>query len=211
MKKSLIVSSSAIAIALGLAAPAIAQTYGNEDTGFYAQGGYTYLDIEPDGAESGIDSNAITGRLGYQLTPMFSFEAELSTGIDDGEFDYNVDEDEFNLDDNSDADFNDTITASGDLGLNYLVGLYGRASVPLTERLDVSARAGYAYVDIDASVITPGGTTLGVIENSANGPAIGAGLSFDMTDNWQLRGDYTYYSFEDTDTNAATIAVGYKF
>lgn len=211
MKKSLIVSSSAIAIALGLAAPAIAQTYGNEDPGFYAQGGYTYLDIEPDGAESGIDSNAITGRLGYQLTPMFSFEAELSTGIDDGEFDYNVDEDEFNLDDNSDADFNDTITASGDLGLNYLVGLYGRASVPLTERLDVSARAGYAYVDIDASVITPGGTTLGVIENSANGPAIGAGLSFDMTDNWQLRGDYTYYSFEDTDTNAATIAVGYKF
>lgn len=211
MKKSLIVSSSAIAIALGLAAPAIAQTYGSEDTGFYAQGGYTYLDIEPDGAESGIDSNAITGRLGYQLTPMFSLEAELSTGIDDGEFDYNVDEDEFNLDDNSDADFNDTIAASGDLGLNYLVGLYGRASVPLTERLDVSARAGYAYVDIDASVITPGGTTLGVIENSANGPAIGAGLSFDMTDNWQLRGDYTYYSFEDTDTNAATIAVGYKF
>jgi len=211
MKKLLIISSSAAAIALGLAAPAVAQTYGNEDTGFYAQGGYTYLDIEPDGAESGIDSNAITGRVGYQFTPMFSLEAELSTGIDDGEFDYNVDEDEFNLDDNSDADFNDTITASGDLGLNYLVGLYGRATVPLTERLDVSARAGYAYIDIDASVITPGGTTLGVIENSANGPAIGAGLSFDMTDNWQLRGDYTYYSFEDTDTNAATIAVGYKF
>ncbi|MFH1516911.1 MAG: porin family protein [Pseudomonadota bacterium] len=211
MKKLLTISSSAAAIALGLAAPAVAQTYGNEDTGFYAQGGYTYLDIEPDGAESGIDSNAITGRLGYQFTPMFSLEAELSTGIDDGEFDYNVDEDEFNLDDNSDADFNDTITASGDLGLNYLVGLYGRATVPLTERLDVSARAGYAYIDIDASVITPGGTTLGVIENSANGPAIGAGLSFDMTDNWQLRGDYTYYSFEDTDTNAATIAVGYKF
>ncbi|MEH6410975.1 MAG: porin family protein [Hyphomonas sp.] len=211
MKKLLIISSSAAAIALGLAAPAVAQTYGNEDTGFYAQGGYTYLDIEPDGAESGIDSNAITGRVGYQFTPMFSLEAELSTGIDDGEFDYNVDEDEFNLDDNSDADFNDTIAASGDLGLNYLVGLYGRATVPLTERLDVSARAGYAYIDIDASVITPGGTTLGVIENSANGPAIGAGLSFDMTDNWQLRGDYTYYSFEDTDTNAATIAVGYKF
>ena len=211
MKKLLIISSSAAVIALGLAAPAVAQTYGIEDTGFYAQGGYTYLDIEPDGAESGIDSNAITGRVGYQFTPMFSLEAELSTGIDDGEFDYNVDEDEFNLDDNSDADFNDTITASGDLGLNYLVGLYGRATVPLTERLDVSARAGYAYIDIDASIITPGGTTLGLIENSANGPAIGAGLSFDMTDNWQLRGDYTYYSFEDTDTNAATIAVGYKF
>jgi len=211
MKKLLIISSSAAAIALGMAAPAFAQTYGSEDTGFYAQGGYTYLDIEPDGADSGIDSNAITGRVGYQFTPMFSLEADLSTGIDDGEFDYNVDEDEFNLDDNADTDLDDVIAASGDLGLNYLVGLYGRASVPLTERLDVSARAGYAYIDVDASVITPGGTTLGVIEDSASGPAIGAGLSYDLTDSWQLRGDYTYYSFEDTDTNAATIAVGYKF
>ncbi|WP_430403086.1 porin family protein [Hyphomonas sp.] len=211
MKKLLIISSSAAAIALGMAAPAVAQTYGNEDTGFYAQGGYTYLDIEPDGADSGVDSNAITGRVGYQFTPMFSLEADLSTGIDDGEFDFNVDEDEFNLDDNDDTDLDDVIAASGDLGLNYLVGLYGRASVPLTDRLDVSARAGYAYIDVDASVITPGGTTLGVIEDSADGPAIGAGLSYDLTDSWQLRGDYTYYSFEDTDTNAATIAVGYTF
>ena len=211
MKKLLIISSSAAAIALGMAAPAVAQTYGSEDTGFYAQGGYTYLDIEPDGADSGVDSNAITGRVGYQFTPMFSLEADLSTGIDDGEFDFNVDEDEFNLDDNDDTDLDDVIAASGDLGLNYLVGLYGRASVPLTDRLDVSARAGYAYIDVDASVITPGGTTLGVIEDSADGPAIGAGLSYDLTDSWQLRGDYTYYSFEDTDTNAATIAVGYTF
>ena len=50
-----------------------------------------------------------------------------------------------------------------------------------------------------------------MIEDSADGPAIGAGLSYDLTDSWQLRGDYTYYSFEDTDTNAATIAVGYTF
>ena len=207
MKKLLIISSSAAAIALGLSAPAVAQ----EDTGLYVQGGYSYVNIEPDGADSGIDSNAITGRVGYQFTPMFSLEADLTSGIDDGEFDYNVDEDEFNLDDNDDTDFNDVIAASGELGLNYLVGLYGRASVPLTERLDVSARAGYAYIDVDASVLTPGGSTLAVIEDSADGPAFGAGLSYDLTDSWQLRGDYTYYDFEDTDTGAATIAVGYKF
>ena len=207
MKKLLIISSSAAAIALGLSAPAFAQ----EDTGLYVQGGYSYLNIEPDGADSGVDTNAITGRVGYQFTPMFSLEADLTSGIDDGEFDYNVDEDEFNLDDNNDTDLNDVIAASGDIGLNYLVGLYGRASVPLTERLNVSARAGYAYIDVDASIITPGGTTLGVIEDSADGPALGAGLTYDLTDNWQLRGDYTYYDFEDTDTGAATIAVGYKF
>jgi|TARA_R110002020_G_scaffold83397_1_gene206644 outer membrane immunogenic protein len=207
MKKLLIISSSAAAIALGLSAPAFAQ----EDTGLYVQGGYSYLNIEPDGADSGVDTNAITGRVGYQFTPMFSLEADLTSGIDDGEFDYNVDEDEFNLDDNDDTDLNDVIAASGDIGLNYLVGLYGRASVPLTERLNVSARAGYAYIDVDATVVTPGGTTLGVIEDSADGPALGAGLTYDLTDNWQLRGDYTYYDFEDTDTGAATIAVGYKF
>jgi len=207
MKKLLIISSSAAAIALALSAPAVAQ----EDTGLYVQGGYSYLNIEPDGADSGVDSNAITGRVGYQFTPMFSLEADLSTGIDDGEFDYNVDEDEFDLDDNDDTDLNDVIAASGDLGLNYLVGLYGRATVPVTDRLNVSARAGYAYIDVDASIVTPGGTTLGVIEDSADGPALGAGLSYDLTDSWQLRGDYTYYDFEDTDTGAATIAVGYKF
>ena len=207
MKKLLIISSSAAAIALGLSAPAVAQ----EDTGLYVQGGYSYVNIEPDGADSGVDTNAITGRVGYQFTPMFSLEADLTSGIDDGEFDYNVDEDDFNLDDNDDTDLNDVIAASGDLGLNYLVGLYGRASVPLTERLNVSARAGYAYIDVDATVVTPGGTVLGVIEDSADGPALGAGLTYDLTDNWQLRGDYTYYDFEDTDTGAATIAVGYKF
>ncbi len=207
MKKLLIISSSAAAIALALSAPAVAQ----EDTGLYVQGGYSYLNIEPDGADSGVDSNAITGRVGYQFTPMFSLEADLSTGIDDGEFDYNVDEDEFDLDDNGDTDLNDVIAASGDLGLNYLVGLYGRATVPVTDRLNVSARAGYAYIDVDASIVTPGGTTLGVIEDSADGPALGAGISYDLTDSWQLRGDYTYYDFEDTDTGAATIAVGYKF
>ena len=211
MKNLIIVSSSAIAIALGLAAPAAAQTYGNEDTGFYAEGGYTYLNIEPEGADSGVDTNAITARAGYQFTPMFSMEADITTGIDDGEFDYNVDEDEFNLDDNNDTDLNDVIAGSGDLGLNYLVGLYGRATVPLTERLDISARAGYAFIDVDATVVTPGGTALGVVEDSADGPAIGAGLSYDLSDNWNLRGDYTYYNFEDTDTGAATISVGYKF
>jgi hypothetical protein len=39
MKKLLIVSSSAVAIALGLAAPAMAQGYTNEDTGLYVEGG----------------------------------------------------------------------------------------------------------------------------------------------------------------------------
>lgn len=209
--KRLCLTAAASTLALGLASTAHAQGYNTEDTGFYVQGGYSYYDIEPDGADSGVDTSAITARLGYQFTPMFSIEADLSSGFDDGEFDYNVDEDDFNLDDNNDGDLNDIIAASGDIGLNYLVGVYGRAGVPVTDNIDVFARAGWAYIDLDASVMTPGGTTLATVEDSADGPAVGAGFNVDLTESWELRGDYTYYSFEDTDTNGFSIGVGYKF
>ena len=177
----------------------------------YVEGGYQYLEIEPDGADSGVDTNAIGSRLGYQVNSIFSIEGELASGIDDDEFDYNVDEDSFDLDDNNDGDFNDLIAAFGDIGLNYLVGLYGKAEVPLTDRLDAYARAGYAYIDLDASIQTPGSATLTTIEDSEEGPAFGAGLSYDLTENVYLKGDYTYYSFEDTDTNGIMLGVGYKF
>jgi opacity protein-like surface antigen len=196
----------AATVATGLAGAAAAQ-----DNGFYVEGGYQYLDIEPDGADSGVDTDAIGARLGYKFNPVFSIEGELASGIDDGEFDYNVDEDSFDLDDNNDGDFNDLIAASGDIGLNYLVGLYGKAEVPLTDRLDVYGRAGYAYVDLDASIQTPGGSTLTTVEDSEEGPAFGAGVSYDLTDKVYLKGDYTYYSFEDTDTNGVMVGVGYKF
>jgi opacity protein-like surface antigen len=203
----LILASSA---AMGLALSGQAQAQ-SSDTGVYLEGGYQYLDIKPDGAEQGVDTNGITARLGYKFNPTFSVEGELSSGVDDGEFDFNVDEDEFDFDDNNDGDFNDLIAASGDVQMNYLVGIYGKAEVPLTERLDAYGRIGYTYIDIDAEIQTPGGNTFATIADSENGPAIGAGLSYDVTDNWYVKGDYTYYSFEDADTDGVMIGAGYKF
>ena len=193
---------------LALTGQASAQS---SDTGVYLEGGYQYLDIKPDGAEQGVDTNGVTARLGYQFNPTFSVEGELSTGVDDGEFDFNVDEDEFDFDDNNDGDFNDLIAASGDVQMNYLVGIYGKAEVPLTERLDAYGRIGYTYIDIDAEIQTPGGNTFATIADSENGPAFGAGLSYDVTDNWYVKGDYTYYSFEDADTDGVMLGAGYKF
>tara|TARA_Y100000052_G_scaffold27558_1_gene36312 strand:+ start:5670 stop:6323 length:654 start_codon:yes stop_codon:yes gene_type:complete len=206
MYKYLVAAAATSALALG----AHAQT-ASEDTGFYAEGGYQYLDIKPDGAEQGVDTNGIAARTGYKFNNIFSIEGELASGVDDGEFDYNVDEDDFNLDDNNDGDFNDTINAAGDIEMNYLVGLYGKAEVPVTDRLNAYARAGYAYIDVDAQVQTPGGTTLATISDSEDGPAVGAGVTYDVTDNWYLKGDYTYYSFEDTDTDGVMLGAGYKF
>ncbi|MGB3625266.1 MAG: porin family protein [Henriciella sp.] len=213
MLKRTLIGTAAAGAFLTVGASAQAQGYGDgaEDTGFYLQGGYSYLDIQPDGAESGVDTNAITARAGYQFTPMFSFEADVTSGIDDGEFDYNVDEDDFDLDDNNDGDFNDLINASGDIGLNYLVGAYGRVSVPVTDQLDVFGRAGYAFLDLDANIQTPGGTEIATIEDSEDGAALGAGLNYDLTESWELRGDYTWYGFGNTDTHAAMISAGYKF
>ncbi|MEX1252203.1 MAG: porin family protein [Hyphomonas sp.] len=191
--------------AAGLAASAQAQ-----DTGLYLEGGYQYLDVKPDGAESGVDTNAIAVRAGWKFNPNFSIETELATGIEDGDFDFNTDEDEFNFDDNNDGDLGDVIAASGDLGLNYLVGAYGKVNLPLTERLGAYARAGYAYIDLNASLVTPGGLDINV-EDSADGPAFGAGMQYGLTDTLYLKGDYTYYSFDSTDTSGVMLGVGLKF
>lgn len=202
MFRSILIASAAVA---GLASAAHAQ-----EAGPYFEGGYQYLDIKPDGADSGVDTNGIAARAGWRFNNIFSLEAELATGIDDGEFDYNVDEDELNFDDNNDGDLSDVIAASGDVGLNYLTGIYGKANLPLTERLNAYARAGYAYVDLDASLNTPGGIDINV-EDSADGPAFGAGMSYDLSENLYLKGDYTYYSFDSTDTSGVMLGVGYKF
>lgn len=202
MFKSMLIATAAVA---GLASAAHAQ-----ESGPYLEGGYQYLDIKPDGAESGVDTNGIAARAGWKFNNIFSLEGELATGIDDGEFDYNVDEDEFNFDDNNDGDLGDVIAASGDVGLNYLTGIYGKANLPLTDRLNAYARAGYAYVDLDASLVTPGGNTINV-EDSADGPAFGAGMSYDLSDNLYVKGDYTHYEFDSTDTSGVMLGVGYKF
>ncbi|MEQ8558652.1 MAG: outer membrane beta-barrel protein [Henriciella sp.] len=211
MLKHLLIGATAAGAMTVAAGAAQAQGYGNEDNGFYLQGGYSYLDIKPDGADSGVDTSAITARAGYQFNQNFSIEGDITSGIDDGEFDYNVDEDDFNFDDNNDGDFEDTIAASGDIGLNYLVGIYGKASMPVTEQFDVFARAGYAYIDLDATLTTPGGTDIATVEDSADGAALGAGAEFDLTESWVIRGDYTWYGFDETDTHAAMISAGYKF
>ena len=202
---------STLALFSTAAAPAAAQSYTEEDTGFYIEGGAGYMNFEPEGAEEGIDTTTLNARAGYQFTRNFSFELDLASGIDDGEFDFNTDEDEFDLDDNDDGDFDDLIAASGDVGLNYLVGAFARASVPVTDSVDLYGRLGYALVDLDATVMTPGGAELATVEGDEDGAAIGGGAIFDITESWSIRADGTYYAFDNTDTFGAGLTLGYKF
>lgn len=200
--------ATSVAMGLALSGQSVAQT---SDTGFYVEGGYQLLDINPKDAESGIDSSGIAARIGYQFNPTFSLEGELATGLDDGKFDYNTDEDEFNLDDNNDGDFNDLIAASGDFEMNYLIGVFGKAQIALTERMSAYGRLGYAYIDVDAKILTPGGNRIRSVADAESGPAFGAGLSYDMTEKWYLKGDYTYYSFDGANTDGVMLGIGYNF
>lgn len=199
------------AIAFGMAASAPAFAQATEDTGLYLQGGWSYYNFEANDTNYSVDTNAITGRIGWQMTPMFGLEADLSVGIDEGDLDFDSSEDDLDFDDNNDGDFTDIINVSGDVGLDYLVAAYGRAVFPVSDRFELSARAGYAYTQVGANAVTGGGNQIEIAEDAEDGFTAGAGITFDLTENIELRGDYTWFGFDEVDVNSATVAVGFKF
>jgi opacity protein-like surface antigen len=196
----------------------------NETTGFYIGGGYTYLDVNTDTEfdsvdDIGNDVNAIMARVGYQFTPMFSVEGEGTFGIDEGEFDFEGDSDDFDFDsgDDSGSDLGDTILASGsgDLELNYLFAGFVRAQYPVSDRFDVHGRVGYAFIEAEANASLDGegdpDDSFKLAEGDDNGLAFGAGATFDVTERFQLRADYTRYEFDDVDANGVSVTAGFKF
>jgi outer membrane immunogenic protein len=196
------------AIACAFASAAHAQ---EERGGLYIQGGYSWLNFEADNTGYEVDTDAVTARIGLQLTPMFGIEADLSAGIDDGDFDFDSTEDDIDFDDNDDGDFTDVVNLSGDLGLDFMAAAYGRAVFPISDQFEISARAGYAYAKISANAVTPGGNTIELAEDGEDGWSAGAGLTYDINENLELRADYTWYGFDDVDVTGATVALGVKF
>lgn len=100
---------AAVAAAALMAAPVSASAQA------YVGAGYTQFDSD------GGDIGAVTGRLGYRLSPHFAVEGEASTGTDD---DNGVD-------------------------LNHNVGAYARGILPVTSNFDVHGRVGYTTSEFD--------------------------------------------------------------
>ena len=115
MKKYVPLLVTAVAV---LAAPAATAE------GWYIDAGYSFIniDVDVDGYSADIDLGAIGGQFGYDITPYLGIEGEGLIGVQDEEASEGG------------------ITAS--LGLNYLVGAYGKLQAPLGDRLNVFARAG---------------------------------------------------------------------
>ncbi|MCR9193382.1 MAG: porin family protein [Hyphomonas sp.] len=156
--------------------------------GWYADGGYTHVttDVDTGVGSADIDLGALSGRLGYDFHPNFGVEGELAFGVNDEEATQGG------------------VTAS--LGLNYLVGAYGKAQLPVAENINLFARAGIVQAELEAEV-----TGLGSASDSETGAGYGVGGTVDVAENIYIRGDYTRYDIEDVEADAFTIGVGVKF
>lgn len=169
--------------ALLAAAPAVAQ-----DSGFYADGGYSFvgIDVEDEGTSVDVDLGAIIGHVGYALTPNFAVEGELAVGVDDEDVSVGAE--------------------SASIGLNYLVGAYGRAQLPVSENINLFARAGLVNAELEVEA-----TGFGSESDSETGAGFGAGadIFFDQMNGVRL--DYTRYDIEDLEADAFTIAYKRKF
>ncbi len=205
----ILATASILTIALAGAAHSQGYADARETTGPYISGGYNYLDFNEELGGS-ADISAITARGGWQFTPFLSVEGDISFGVDDGNFDFNSSEDDLDFDDNTDGDLDDVINGPGELGMDYLIGLYARATLPLSDRFEVSARGGYAFVELDSTVQTIGGNEL-VFGGSDDGFAFGGSASYDLTESLSLRADYTHYEFDDANAESFGVNLQVKF
>ena len=235
--KLLLAATTGLAAILGTAAAQDAESqraYTDEAAGFYLGGGYTWVDFETDNDIDAFDdvgdsTNALTARAGYQFTPVFSAEIDGTFGFDNGDFDLDGDEiDVSDFDEFGDVvdqgNIDDAILAgNGDIGLDYLVGVYGRVGFPVNERFTVSGRVGYALAEIDVNNVvtrtvtddTDGTTTVTTVERSVGGSddgfAFGASARYNFTGASAIRADYTRYNFGDANADAITISYQHTF
>ena len=175
MKRSITLAFAACSIA---AVPALAQ-----DSGWYGDVGYQFHSIDDDGTEA--DLGTITGHVGYDFTPNLAAEGELGIGVQDE--DINV------------------LGTNVELGVNYLVGAYGRVQAPLSENLTVFARAGLVQAEVEAEGAGASAS------DSETGAGYGVGGEFHFDGQNGIRADYTRYDIEDLEIDAFMIGYSRKF
>lgn len=176
---------SSLATAALVAAPAIAQ-----EGSFYGDIGYQYISVDEDGVEA--DLGAIVAHGGYNFTDFLSVEGEVAVGIQD-----------------EDVSVGDVDPIDVSVGLNYLIGAYGRVQAPLSENFTVFARAGVVNAELEAEA-SAGGVTASESESETGaGYGVGGEFRFDAVNG--VRFDYTRYDIEDLEADAFTIAYSRKF
>ncbi|ESQ90037.1 hypothetical protein ABAC460_09730 [Asticcacaulis sp. AC460] len=137
---------------------------------------------------SDIDTsyNVLTGRIGTKFNKTFGAEFEAGVGINE-----------------------DTVEFGGydiDTKLEYSIGAFLTAEVPVGEQVGLTGRVGYAKTQIKASA---GGYSESA---SGDGAAYGVGLKYTTkSGNYVVRGDVSRYQIEDGDVDAVSVTLGRKF
>ena len=167
-------------MAMSVAASAQAQdnkTKSEEDSGVYAVIGGTLYTTEHYGIE---------GKVGYDFNKYFGVEAQGSFGL------------------NTDSDrLSDSPTsATARQKVDYSIGAFGVARLPLTEKLDIFARAGLHNTQSSGEINNFNMTNLDQTETSY---AVGGGAQFDFNQKNGVRAEYTYLGGFD----GGTVSLGY--
>ncbi|MDP2261293.1 MAG: outer membrane beta-barrel protein [Caulobacter sp.] len=157
------VIAAAAACAL-LAAPAVASA----ETNWYADIGYTSVNVEE------LDANLGLGqiRVGALFTPNLGIEGELALGLSDDTVDFL----------GTPVKVEMTSLAAGYVVLNW----------PVSDRIDIFMRAGYATFEVEADA---GG---GAVSESGSDSAVGFGVKGFFTENDGVRADWTNYGGTDS-------------
>lgn len=132
-----------------------------------------------------FDTYNATGRLGYNFNRYFGVEGEGSIGV--------IGDDEAGVETDTEWD----------------LGAYAVGRLPITERVEAFARAGYSVVSVEAETA---GVTL---QDEADGYAVGGGLQYNMDSRNGIRAGYTYKDGEiagvDVDADVWDISYVRKF
>lgn len=148
----------------------------------FAQGnfelGAAYSNFDTDNADLG----ALTARGTYFFNPHVGIEGEASIGIDDDQI------------------------GAANVELDNALAAFGVVQMPVTDRVDLFARAGYATSDYNVDV--PG---VGSASGDDDGFAYGVGGKVFLTDRFGLRADVTRFEGDDTDADVISVGGVMKF
>ena len=164
--------------------PKLRGSYGHK-----ASHGYRYGNLGVVNYDEGTDSYGIQARLGYQSSGILGAEVEGSFGVSDNE---------------------DVVGATTvESGVDYSVGAFARAKLPLAKGFSVHARGGYHLTGVSADAETAGVTT--EFSDDLDGFAYGAGAEYAFSPRSAVRLDYTRYEADNGDMDAISVGYSRKF
>lgn len=163
--------AAAAAATLLVSAPALAQDVSSPEV--YGSLGYSIYDTDIGGADLG----AVQGRLGARFHRNFGIEGEAAFGVDD-----------------------DTI-GGVDVGLNHSLAIYGVGFLPVSENLDLIARAGVGTTDVE----------VGGVDFDDESFNWGAGAQWNFDEHNSLRGDWTRIDSDSAEADVWSLSYVRRF